>query len=47
MFTKNRNNAIEIELISKNKLNNYIKKTQIKEDGSNKIHLQLIRVSWS
>ena len=25
MFTKNRNNAIEIELISKNKLNNYIK----------------------
>ncbi len=26
MFTKNRNNAIEIELISKNKLNNYIKK---------------------
>ena len=25
MFTKNRNNAIEIELISKNKLNNYLK----------------------
>ena len=25
MFTKNINNAIEIELISKNKLNNYIK----------------------
>ena len=25
MFTKNRNNAIEIELISKNKLNSYIK----------------------
>ena len=25
MFTKNKNNAIEIELVSKNKLNSYLK----------------------